>query len=76
MLDALEQDRAVRKTAYWFGDSINHADIAVTCALRFVREAHPGVFDAARYPALIAHAAHCEALPPFKEIVQVLIPPS
>ena len=76
MLDVLEQDRAARNTAYWFGDNINHADIAVTCALRFVREAHPGVFDAARYPALTAHAAHCEALPPFKEIVQVLIPPS
>jgi len=76
VLDVLEQDRAARKTPYWFGDAINHADIAVTCALRFVREAHPGVFDEARYPALTAHANACEALPPFKEIVQVLIPPS
>ncbi len=76
VLEVLEQDRAARTTAYWFGDAINHADIAVTCALRFVREAHPGVFDEARYPALTAHAARCEALPPFKEIVQVLIPPS
>jgi glutathione S-transferase len=76
VLDVLEQDRAARKTSYWFSDAINHADIAVACALRFVREAHPGVFDEARYPALTAHAAHCEALPPFQEIVQVLIPPS
>ena len=76
VLDVLEQDRAQRKTAYWFGETINHADIAVACALRFVREAHPGAFDDPRYPALTAHAAHCEALPPFQEIVQVLIPPS
>jgi len=76
VLDVLEQDRAARKTSYWFGDAINHADIAVTCALRFIREAHPAVFDEARYPALTAHAARCEALPPFPEIVQVLIPPS
>jgi glutathione S-transferase len=75
VLDVLDKDRAAHKTPYWFGDAINHADIAVACALRFVREAHPGVFDEARYPALIAHANACEALPPFKEIVQVLIPP-
>ncbi|TJX00206.1 glutathione S-transferase family protein, partial [Neisseria gonorrhoeae] len=43
-------------------------------ALRFTREAHPHLFDA-RYPALQAHAARCEALPPFQEIVQPLAPP-
>ena len=76
VLDVLEKDRAARKTPYWFGDSINHADIAVACALRFVREAHPGVFSDPSYPALTAHAVRCEALPPFTEIVQVLVPPS
>jgi glutathione S-transferase len=76
VLDVLETDCAARKASYWFGETINHADIAVACALRFVREAHPGVFDTARYPALIAHAAACEALPQFAETVQVLIPPS
>jgi hypothetical protein len=30
----------------------------------------------ARYPALTAHAAACKALPPFREIVQPLSPPS
>jgi glutathione S-transferase len=44
--------------------------------LRFTGEAHPGLFDEARYPALLAHAARCEALPPFVEIVQPLSPPS
>ena len=70
VLDALEADRACRKTAYWFGDSIGHADIAVACVIRFTREVHPGVFDDKRWPALAAHAAQCEALPPFQEIAQ------
>jgi glutathione S-transferase len=43
--------------------------------VRFTREAHPLLFDAARYPALAAHADRCEALAPFKEIVQPLAPP-
>ena len=74
VLGALEKER--RRAPFWFGETIAHADIAVTCALRFVREAHPQLFDAARYPALAAHADKCEALPPFKEIVQPLAPPS
>ena len=74
VLAVLEQERAAVKTPYWFGDSIGHADIAVACALRFVREAHPPLFDA-RYPALVAHAARCEALPVFQEIAQPLAPP-
>ena len=70
VLDALEADRAGRKSGYWFGDAIGHADIAVACVIRFTREAHPGVFDARRWPALAAHAERCEALPPFQEIAQ------
>ena len=54
--------------------SIGHADIMVASALRFTSEAHPALFDA-RYPALQAHAARCEALPPFQEILQRLDPP-
>ena len=76
VLDALERDREGRATSYWFGKAIGHADIAVACALRFVREAHPAAFDAARLPALAAHAARCEDLPAFRAIVQPLIPPS
>jgi glutathione S-transferase len=48
----------------------------MACVLRFTSEAHPQLFVAARYPALAAHAAACEALPPFGEIVQPLAPPS
>ena len=75
VLAVLEQERAAVPSPYWLGDRIGHADIAVACALRFTGEAHPHLFDA-RYPALKAHAARCEALPPFQEIVQPLAPPS
>jgi glutathione S-transferase len=76
VLDVLEKERAAVATPYWFGARIGHADIAVACVLRFTGEAHPGLFGATRYPALSAHAAACEALPPFREIVQPLSPPS
>jgi glutathione S-transferase len=76
VLDVLEKERTAVKTPYWFGERIGHADIAVACVLRFTGEAHPQLFNAARYPALAAHAAQCEALPPFHEIMQPLAPPS
>ncbi|VIO67660.1 putative GST-like protein YibF [Bradyrhizobium ivorense] len=75
VLAVLEQERAAVAAPYWFGERIGHADVAVACALRFTGEAHPHLFDA-RYAALKAHAARCEALPPFQEIVQPLAPPS
>jgi glutathione S-transferase len=69
-LDLLEHERHGRRTAFWFGSELNHADIALACVLRFVREAHPGVLDDGRWPALAAHAARCEELPLFREIAQ------
>jgi glutathione S-transferase len=74
-LDVLEQERLAARTPYLFGDRIGHSDIIVACALRFTHEAHPNLYNATRYPALVAHAARCEALPPFREIVQPLAPP-
>jgi glutathione S-transferase len=76
VLDVLEAERAAIPAPYWFGNRIGHADIAVACVLRFTTEAHPHLLPVARYPALIAHAARCESLPAFKEIVQPLSPPS
>jgi glutathione S-transferase len=76
VLDVLEKERAAVKTPYLFGERIGHADIAVACVVRFTGEAHAALFDASRYPALAAHSARCEALPPFQEIVQPLAPPS
>src|ERR1700682_5857803 len=76
VLEVLEEERAAGRTPDWLGTRTGHADIAFACVLRFTTEAHPKLFSAARYPALAAHAAHCEALPPFQEIVQPLAPPS
>ena len=69
-LDLLEHERSARHTPFWFGSQLNHADIALACMLRFVHEAHPGVLDDARWPALAQHSARCEALPVFQEIAQ------
>ncbi|MDI1267052.1 MAG: glutathione S-transferase family protein [bacterium] len=74
VLEVLEKKCAAVKTPYWAGETIGHADIAAACVLRFTGEAHPALFDA-RYPALKAHSARCEALAPFQQIVQALEPP-
>jgi len=76
VLEVLEKARDDVDTPWWFGNSIGHADIAVACVLRFAGEAHPALFPAARYPALAAHCAACEALPAFQEMAQPLAPPS
>ena len=69
-LGVLEADLADAPSRYWLGSSLSHADVALTCALRFTREAHPTLFDAARYPTLETHARGCEALPEFAAIYQ------
>ena len=76
VLDVLEQDRADRPGPWWFGTSIGHADIAVACALRFLRDGHPALFQEERWPHLIAHFLRCESLEPFQEIAQPFLPPS
>lgn len=76
VLGALEADRAARTTAFWFGDDIGHPDIAVTCVIRFAREAHPDIFVAPRWPHLVAHSQRCEALQPFRDIAQPVRLPS
>jgi glutathione S-transferase len=77
VLDALEADRARRAAPYWHGGAIGHGDIMAACLLRFLSEAHPGLFDPAAWPALTAHAARCEALPAFQRCAQpfTYIPP-
>ncbi|MDE1146011.1 MAG: glutathione S-transferase family protein [Azospirillaceae bacterium] len=76
VLDALDAARAAVAAPFWFGDAPGHADIMVACALRFTREAHPGLFDTVRWPALASHADRCEALPAFRDIVQPFTPPA
>lgn len=70
-LRELERSRARHDSPWWFGPSIGHADIAVACVLRFLGDAHPGLFDLSEgWPLLAAHAAGCEALDVFREIQQ------
>jgi glutathione S-transferase len=69
-LELLNDERRRITTPHWFGDKLNHADIAVACTLRFVNDALPSAFDMTRYPALARHSAGCEALPVFQSIAQ------
>ena len=69
-LDTLESDRSAHHTPYWLGSALSHPDVAFTCAWRFTREAHPTLFDPARYPALSEHAARCESLQDFRAVYQ------
>ncbi|HVR65238.1 MAG TPA: glutathione S-transferase family protein [Verrucomicrobiae bacterium] len=76
VLKALEADCGGRRTDYWFGAQIGHADIAIAAVLRFISEVHAGLISLADFPALKAHAARLEALPAFQQIQQPFIPPA
>jgi glutathione S-transferase len=65
-LTVLETERAARRTPYWFGSALSHADIGLACAYRFTTEAHPELIAPAQFPTLTAQAARCEALPCFQ----------
>lgn len=75
-LTVLESERAVQTTPYWSSSTLGHADIATTCVLRFVSEAHPGVIDRATIPALTDLADRCEAMEVFQTICQPFNPPA
>lgn len=75
-LAALEAEREGLAAPWWFGQTIGHADIAVTAMLRHLREAHPGLADPGRHPALDAHAEACEAMPVFRGISQPFVAPA
>jgi len=75
VLDALEADRVRRASDFWFGDRVGHADVVVTCAIRFLREAHSEIFGLGRWPGLVALADACEVLRAFESVVQRFDPP-
>jgi glutathione S-transferase len=75
-MSALEADRAGRKSEYWFGGRLTHADIAVACTMRHLKDSHPDIFAEAKIPALKAHCERLEAMPVFQEISQVFIAPA
>ncbi|NJM83752.1 MAG: glutathione S-transferase family protein [Tabrizicola sp.] len=72
----LSAERAAQAGRFWFGDRISHADIALTCAWRFLSEAHPGLVPAATAPALASYAAAFEAEPVFREMAQPFVFPA
>jgi glutathione S-transferase len=74
-LALLESGRAAATGRYWAGERIGHADIAVACTLRHLRDAHPQFAPLEGLPALRRHAEFMEALPVFQEIQQAFIPP-
>jgi len=47
----------------------------VGCVQRIIGEALPDAYEPARWPALAAHAAACEALPDFAAVVQPFAAP-
>jgi glutathione S-transferase len=75
-LEVLERERGASSSRWWFGDRIGHADIALACVSQFVAEAHPGLVDMARYPALAALCELCEAMPVFQQVRQPFIAPA
>ncbi len=69
-LEVMEHDRAKAEGPFWWGHRISHADIALTCALRFLSEVHGTLFDEAAFPALARHLAEHEATTVFQDISQ------
>ena len=65
-LDELEQACAARPAGGWLvGGRLSQADITVACVFTAMTEALK--LDAARWPALRALSAQCEALPAFQQ---------
>lgn len=75
-LTALEKIRAEAPGEWLFGTGLGHADIALACVIRHLRESLPDLFDPQALPALAAHAARAEALAVFQEISQPFIAPA
>ena len=65
-LRELDKACAARAGHDWLvGDTMSHADIAVSCFTTHLRESLP--LDLAPYPALRAHVDRCEALSVFRQ---------
>ena len=73
---ALEAEASRLTTPFFLGETLGHADIALGCAWRFLREAHPGLLAEQRLLSLVAQCAALEAMAPFRAVMQRFIPPS
>lgn len=63
-LQALDAACAARSGQWLVGEAMTLADITVACYATYLKDAAP--VDLARWPALAAHAARCEALEVFQ----------
>jgi glutathione S-transferase len=70
-LDQADADQGASPREFWFG-GLSHADIAVACAVRFIREAHEAVWRARPRLELATLSDRCEGLTPFRSAVQPL----
>lgn len=76
-LKVLERSRQDAGSLFWFGETIGHADIAVTAAVRHLGDAHADMRPlVAEHPALAAHAARLESLEVFRTVSQPFIAPA
>lgn len=75
-LATLELEGSRRATAFWSGERIGHADIAIGAMLDHLIAAHPDFVDLEQYPALREHADLLRAMPVFQSIYQPFIPPA
>jgi glutathione S-transferase len=75
-LQALARGAAGRTTPFWFGERLQHADVAVAAAFRFISEAHPGLIAPESAPNIAAFCHRLEALAVFRQISQPFISPA
>ena len=66
-LGVIETDCRQQGPGSWLvGDRMTQADVTVACMSTFLDDSLDLFQDPARYPALMAHADRCEALPEFQ----------
>jgi len=68
--ERLEAEFSTRTTAFLLGESVSHADIAVTCAFTFITDAHPTFFSRNELPAIRSLVTRCESRPEFASVFQ------
>ena len=68
-------EQAAPEGGWLAGDALSQADIAVGAAVCFAREAHPELFELARYPRLRAWCERLDALAEFRTTYLPLDPP-
>ncbi len=74
-LNLLEEDRAGHHAAWWMGDDIAHADLAVAAGLKFLSEVPGNTIQISGWPALARHSETCEAMDVFRDTYQAFHAP-